>query len=161
MIGAPHRISRGLASLAALVVVFVAVPLALAAAARSRFGAAHPLAEIEPPWRWDPGELGDAVAQPLRDDAVVNLLIRSSLTVIWLALAVIAVTIVTEVVHMLRHQGLPAPHVRGVGWAQRIARWVAVGLIALVPINSFASTASRDRRHRTRRHGAAIGPRHR
>ena len=142
MTGPPHRISRGLASLAALVVVFVAVPVALATAARSRFGAANPLAEIDAPWRWDPGELADAVSQPLRDDAVVNLLLRSSLTVIWFALAVIAVTIVVEVVHMARHQGLPAPHVRGVGWAQRIGRWVAVGLIALLPVNSFASTAN-------------------
>ena len=72
----------------------------------------------------------------------MNLLIRSSLIVIWLALAVIAITIVTEAVHMVRHHGLPAPHVRGVGWAQRIGRWVAVGLISLLPVNSFASTAT-------------------
>ncbi len=116
--------------------------MGLAAAARSRFGAANPLTEIDLPWRWDLDRLGDAVSQPLRDDAVVNLLIRSSLTVIWLALAVIAVTIVTEVVHMIRHHGLPAPDVRGVGWAQRIGRWVAVGLIALLPVNSFTSTAN-------------------
>ena len=139
--GPPHRISRALGSLAALVALFVAVPVALAAASRSRFDAANPLVGIDPPWRWEPAALGDAVAEPLRDDAVVNLLIRTSLTVIWLALAVVAVTIVVEVVHMVRHRGLAAPHVRGFGWAQGIGRWVAVGLIALVPINSFASTA--------------------
>jgi len=142
MTGVPHRLSRGIASLAAIVLFFVAVPVGLVAAARSRFGTANPLAATDPPWRWDVDQLGDAVSQPLRDDAVANLLIRSSLAITWLALAMIAVTIVTEVVHMVRHQGLAAPHVRGVGWAQRIGRWVAVGLIALLPINSFASGAN-------------------
>ncbi len=142
MTGHPQRVGRGLASLLALAVLFGGVPIGLAAAARSRFGSANPLTDIDPPWRWDLGRLGDAVSQPLRDDAVVNLLIRASLTVIWLALAVIAVTIASEVAHMVRHQGLPAPHVRGVGWAQRIGRWVAVGLIALLPVNSFASATT-------------------
>jgi nucleoid-associated protein YgaU len=142
MTGLPNRISRGLASIASIVVVFVGVPIILVIAARSRFDAASPLTGIDPPWRWDLDRFGDAVSRPLREDAIVNLLIRSSLTVIWLALAVIAATIVAEMVHMARHHGLPTPHVRGVGWAQRIGRWVAVGLIALLPVNSFASTAN-------------------
>jgi len=141
MIRQPHRIGRALASLAALVVLFVIVPVGLVAGARSRFGGSNPLGGIAPPWRWRLDELGDAVAEPLRDDAVVNLLIRSSLTIVWLALAVIGITIVTEVIHMVRHQGLAAPRVRGVGWSQGIARWVAVGLIAVLPVGSVTSAA--------------------
>ena len=142
MIGPPHRISRGFASLAAIVVVFVAVPVGLVAAARSRFGAANPLAEIDPPWRWarPTGRCRRAAATRRRRRQPADPIQprhRSGSR-----LAVIAVTIVTEAVHMARHQGLPAPPVRGIGWAQRIGRWVAVGLIALLPANSFASTAN-------------------
>ncbi len=142
MIAPLNRISRGLASLAAIVGLFLVVPVVLVTAARSRFDAASPLTGIDPPWRWDLDRVGDAVSRPLRDDTVVDLLIRSSLTVVWLALAVIAITIVIESFHMVRHQGLPAPHVRGAGWAQRIGRWVAIGLLALLPVDSFSATAT-------------------
>ena len=39
-------------------------------------------------------------------------------------------------VHMIRHRGLPTPSVRGLGWAQRIARFIAVGLIVLIPLST-------------------------
>ena len=54
----------------------------------------------------------------------------------WLAIAVIVVTTVLEVVHMIRHRGLPTPSVRGLGWAERIARFIAVGLIVLIPVST-------------------------
>ena len=142
MIRQPHRLGRGLASMAALVVLLVGVPFTLVAASRSRFGAANPLTDVDPPWRWDLTRVVEALSQPLDDDAVVDLLIRSSFIVIWVAAAVVAVTTVSEVVHMLRHGGLTAPHVRGMGWAQCIGRWVAVGLIAVLPVDSFSSTVA-------------------
>ncbi len=126
----------------AILAIFVAAPLVLARAARSRFGSANPLADIAPPWRWSLEEIGDVVSEPLRDDAVVNLLIRSSLTIIWLALATVAITIVLEVIHMVRHRGMASPRIRGLGWAQRIARWIAVGIVALLPLGSFGSVAT-------------------
>ena len=138
----PRRIGRGLASIAAIAALFVGVPFALVAATRSRFASSNPLDSIEPPWQWNLSRIGDTLSGPLRDDAVVDLVIRTSLVVIWIALAIIAVTIVTEVVHMVRHRGLPAPSVRGLGWSQHLARWIAVGLIALVPLNAFAGTAT-------------------
>jgi nucleoid-associated protein YgaU len=137
-----HRFRRALSSLVVMLALFVFTPWVLITAARSRFDAANPLADIDPPWRWSLGEIGDVVSEPLRDDAVVNLLIRSSLTIIWLALATVAITIIVEVVHMVRHRGMASPRVRGLGWAQRIARWIAVGIIALLPLNSFGSTAT-------------------
>ena len=81
MIAMPHRITRGMASLAATAALFVAVPVGLIATSRMRFGSGNPLHEVDPPWRWDLARLGDAVSQPLRDDAVVNLLIRSSMVI--------------------------------------------------------------------------------
>ncbi len=138
----PHRFSRAISSLLVMLALFVFTPWVLIAAARSRFDSVNPLSDIAPPWRWSFGEIGEIASEPLRDDAVVNLLIRSSLTIIWLALATVAITIAFEVVHMVRHRGMASPRVRGLGWAQRIARWVAVGIIALLPLNSFGSAVT-------------------
>lgn len=138
----PHRFRRAISSFVVMLALFVASPWLLITAARSRFDSANPLADIDPPWRWSLSEIGDVVSEPLRDDAVVNLIVRTSLTVVWLALATVAVTIVVEVVHMVRHRGMASPRVRGLGWAQRIARWIAVGIIALLPMNSFGSAAA-------------------
>ena len=129
-------------SLAVMLGLFVLTPWVLMTAARARFDTANPLHDIAPPWRWNLSEIGDVLAEPLRDDAVVNLLIRSCLTIIWIALATVAITIVVEVVHMIRHRGIASPRVRGLGWAQRIARWIAVGIIALLPLNSFGTAAA-------------------
>ncbi|MFT6293600.1 MAG: hypothetical protein ACJAR2_004231, partial [Ilumatobacter sp.] len=121
--------------------LFVAAPACLVAISRFRFGAASPLAGIAPPWKWSGSDISTTVSEPLRDDAVINLVIRASLTVIWVALMVMALSVVSELVHMVRHRGIPAPRVRGLGWAQGISRFIAVGLIAALPITSVGSTA--------------------
>ena len=140
----PRRWSRFAASVAALVGVGVVVPIGLIAVSRSRFGSANPLAGADPPWRWSSRDVGDALSGPLADDTVIDGIIRLSLCVVWLALAVIIVTTIVEVVHAIRHHGLSLPDVRGVGWAQSIARFIAVGLLAVLPMmtpaTSLAST---------------------
>jgi MYXO-CTERM domain-containing protein len=122
----------------------VVVPIGLIAASRSRFGSANPLAGADPPWEWGSGEVGDALSGPLADDTVIDGIIRLSLCVVWVAVAVILVTTVVEVVHAVRHHGLAFPDVRGMGWAQSIARYIAIGLVALLPMmtpaTSLAST---------------------
>ncbi|MGA9277575.1 LysM peptidoglycan-binding domain-containing protein, partial [Ilumatobacter sp.] len=137
----PPRLGRAVASIAALIVLFVVVPIGVVAATRFRFDTANPLGGTSPPWRWDADSIRDTLTAPLRDDALVDLMIRGSLILIWVALLVIAVTTVTEAVHMVRHRGLAAPHVRGLGWAQGMGRWIAIGLIALIPTNVLASGA--------------------
>jgi hypothetical protein len=140
----PHRWTRFAASVIALLTVAVAVPVGLVAVSRSRFGSANPLAGADPPWRWGSGDVGDALSGPLADDTVIDGIIRSSICVVWVAVAIIVVTTTVEVIHGLRHHGLAFPDVRGVGWAQSIARFIAVGLIAVVPMmtptTSLAST---------------------
>jgi MYXO-CTERM domain-containing protein len=140
----PHRWARFAASVVALAVVGVGVPIVLIAASRSRFGSANPLAGADPPWRWGSGAVGDALSRPIADDSVIDGIVRSSLCVVWVAVAVIVVTTVVEVVHALRHHGLAVPDVRGMGWAQPIARFIAVGLVAVLPTvapaTSLAST---------------------
>lgn len=138
----PQRATRAGSSIAGIVVLFGLIPYVLVAAARARFGGWNPLRDIAPPWKWSISEVTDVLAAPLRDDAVVNLLIRASLTVIWIALAVILVTTLLETIHMVRHRGMPLPSVRGLGWAQRIARWVAIGIVATLPLSSFGSSTT-------------------
>ena len=123
----PHRWSRFAASVAALLAMVVVVPIGLIAVSRSRFGSASPLAGADPPWEWGSNDVGDALSGPLADDTVIDGIIRLSLCVVWVALAVIIVTTIVEVVHATRHQGLSLPDVRGLGWAQTIARFIAVG----------------------------------
>jgi hypothetical protein len=136
----PHRWARFAASVAVLFVVAVIVPVGLIAASRSRFGSANPLAGADPPWAWGSDGVTDALSRPIADDTVIDGLVRLSLCIVWVAVAVIVVTTIVEVVHALRHHGLAVPDVRGVGWAQSIARFIAVGLIAVVPMLTPATS---------------------
>ena len=136
----PRRWSRFAASVAALFAVVVAVPIGLIAVSKSRFGSANPLAGADPPWEWGSNEVGDALAGPLAGDTVIDGIIRLSLCVVWVALAVIIVTTIVEVMHAVRHHGLSLPDVRGVGWAQPTARFIAVGLVAVLPMMTSATS---------------------
>ena len=136
----PHRWSRFAASAVALVALVVVVPVGLIAASRARFGSGNPLSGADPPWRWGSNEVGDALSGPLADDTVIDGIIRLSLCVVWVAVAVIVVTTVVEVIHAVRHHGLAFPDVRGAGWAQPIARYIAVGLVAVLPMMTSATS---------------------
>ena len=105
----PQRWARFTSSVLALLVVVVAAPLGLGAVARSRFGSANPLSGADPPWRWGSDGVGDALSGPIADDTVIDGIVRLSLCVVWVALAVIAVTTVIEVIHAVRHHGLGLP----------------------------------------------------
>ena len=135
----PHRWARFFASAAALVVLAVVVPIGLVTASRARFGSANPLAGADPPWRWGSQDVGDALSGPLADDTVIDGIIRASLCVVWVAIAVLLVTTAVEVVHAVRHHGLAFPDVHRMGWAQSIARFIAVGLVAVLPLMTPAS----------------------
>ncbi|HYN33746.1 MAG TPA: LysM peptidoglycan-binding domain-containing protein, partial [Ilumatobacteraceae bacterium] len=129
----PIDVARVLSSIVALVALVVALG-GLIAVSRARFGSANPLAGVDLGWFGD--DATSTLTQPIADNTVIDGLIRLSLCVAWVAIAVIVVTTVLEVVHMIRHRGLPTPSVRGLGWAQRIARFIAVGLIVLIPLST-------------------------
>jgi LysM repeat protein len=136
----PNLWSRFAASAVALAALVVVVPIGLIAVSRARFGSVNLLAGADPPWNWGSNDVGDALSGPLADDTVIDGIIRLSLCVIWVALAVILVTTVVEVVHAVRHQGLALPDVRGMGWAQSIARFIAIGLVAVLPVMTPAAS---------------------
>ncbi len=130
----PVDVGRVLASIVALVALVVALPVGLVAVSRARFGSANPLAGVDLGWLG--GDAVSTLTRPIADDTVTDALIRLSLCVAWVAIAVIVVTTTLEVAHMIRHRGLPMPSVRGIGWAQRVARFIAVGLIVLIPVST-------------------------
>ncbi len=130
------NVGRFVASALALIGVAVAVPLLLVQASTARFGSASPLGGVDPPWSWDSGVIGDALRKPLGDDALVDLLLRACLCAVWIAVAVIVVNTFAEIVHQVRHRGVPLPSMRRLGWSQGIARFIAVGLLIVLPITS-------------------------
>ncbi len=138
-----HEVARFVGSLLALVAVVVLVPMGLAAVSNRRFGSVNPLAGAVPPWQWFGDDPAAAATDPIADSTILDALIRLSLCAAWVAVVVIAVTTVAEAVHLTRHGGIPRPDIRGLGWAQRVGRLIAAGLIIVLPMApSAASIAS-------------------
>ena len=135
------RVAQLLRSLLALALVGVAVPTALIAAARARFRSASPLGGIERPSRIDWSAIERLVEDRVSEHLVADVVIRVALLVCWAAVLVFVATVVLEVFHMVRHDGLHLPDVRGIGVTQRRARVVAAGLLVLLPSIGPRSTA--------------------
>ena len=139
-----RSIGRFVLSLATFAGIAVGLPLVLAAVARQRFGSANPLAGATAPWDWSGDQVGDGLSGPLDDDTVLDLLIRVSLVTVWAAVAVIVAVTVAETVHVVRHRGIPRPSIRGLGWAQHVGRFVAVGLVVVLPLTASRATIALD-----------------
>ncbi|MGI9646140.1 MAG: LysM peptidoglycan-binding domain-containing protein, partial [Ilumatobacteraceae bacterium] len=131
-----HRIERALASLGLLVALVVVVPSVLMAVSSSRFGSAVPFAGVRPPWRWGADEIRRVAGEPLADSTIIDLLIHTSICVIWLAIGAILLTTIAEIAHMLRHGGIGLPSMCVCGGIQPLARVVATGLLAFAPLHA-------------------------
>jgi LysM repeat protein len=118
------------------------IPQALVKLSERQFGSPFPWAGIAPPWVWDPSSLGDLFAGRLADSALTEGLVRLALGTVWIAVALFAVNVVLEVLHQVRHGGIPSPSVRGLGWSQRLSRFVASGLVVLAPQMGLAKATS-------------------
>jgi LysM domain len=128
-----RRVARALPSVVGLGVLVAAVPAVLIAVARRRFGGAAPWHGVDPPWSWSAEQVADVVTSRVDDGVLLDVVVRVSLGAAWAAVVVLAGTVCAEIVHMVRHGGLAMPPVRGLGWSQRIARSIAVGLLLVVP----------------------------
>ena len=129
-------IGRFAASVVALMLLVVVVPIGLGVVTTERFGSAHPFAgvrsAVDVEHVGSRRHAGTPAERRLGDRGADT----GELCVIWLAVIVMAATTVVETVHMVRHRGVAMPPVRGVGWAQGIARYIAVGLIVVMPLAS-------------------------
>lgn len=123
-------------SVSFLCVLVVGVPWALLVAARARFGGGAPWRGVPSPANWDIVRIRSALTNRLTDDMIADVVVRLSLVAVWTALIVFVVTLVAEVAHMIRHDGLSMPGIRGLGFTQRTARVIAAGLLVLTPLLS-------------------------
>ncbi len=138
-----HDLGRFASSVLVLLLVAVGTPIGLVAVSTRRFGSGNPLAGVQPPWMWGQSDIGAAISEPVADATVIDALVRLSLCVVWVAVAVILITTVGEFLHAVRHRGLPLPDVRGLGWVQGMARFIVVGLVTVLPLATpTASLAS-------------------
>ena len=128
-------------SLGLLALVVVGLPLALVFAARERFGGAAPFHGVPSPAEWRLGRIRTALTERLTEQTVADIVIRLALVVVWVGVFVLVVTVVAEFVHMVRHDGLAMPDIRGFGVTQRTARVIASGLLVVVPLFTSPSIA--------------------
>jgi hypothetical protein len=138
------RPARAAASLGGIAVLVAGVPALLVAAARARFGGDAPWHGVDAPPRWSFDRIWTMLGTRLDDEILLDAVVRIAIGVAWIAVAVVATTIVAETVHMARHGGLALPAVRGLGWSQRIARTIAVGLLVLTPLTSMTRAQARS-----------------
>ncbi len=111
--------------------IAIATPVMLLKVTRARFGGWSPLSGIPPVSRWNRREFASRFTDRLTETAIGDLVIRVSLTVVWIVVLVTVVVVVAEIVHMSRHGGLPMPEIRGLRLAQRGALAIAIGLLAI------------------------------
>ena len=127
----PGGFGRALASILALLLTVVGVPVVLIAISTARFGSGLPLAGVQAPWSWSFGDVESGLREPFDDQTVIELVLRLALVIGWIGVALLLATVAGEFIHQVRHRGIPTPHVRGLGWAQGTARWIVAGLIVL------------------------------
>ena len=131
---AGSRLAAFARALALVGVLVVGVPVALILSARARFGGGAPLHGVTSPSDWEVARIKAALTDRLTEHTVAEIVIRLSLIVAWAAVVVLVLTIIAELIHMLRHDGLAMPDIRGLGSSQSIARVIAAGLLVVVPM---------------------------
>lgn len=139
-----HRersLRRGAGALAGVALLLVGVPVLLLQLSYTLLDSPNPLTGATAPWRWSPGEIKDVLTRALDEQTVVDTIARIGLAVAWIAVLVIAITVVLET-RSLRLHGVSLPRVHGFGWSQAIARRLASGLLALstvIPVHLAAA----------------------
>ena len=134
---------RAVIALVTVGAVFIGAPIGLVRVAAQRFGSSSPLDGLNAPWRWtlhDAKIWGRYLTNGFASThQLIDLLYRAALITLWVCLAVLAYTIITETVFQLRH-GMPSsPRSNPLG---QLGRIVATMLVAVLPISSAASLAS-------------------
>ena len=133
------KLASFLRALVLLALVAVAVPWSLIWAADRRFGGPAPWSAMPPVDEWSVATIRAAATERLSETTIADIVIRLGLAVVWVAVIVLLVTVVAEMVHMVRHAGIAMPAVRGLGPSQDLARLIAAGLLVVVPLLSSPS----------------------
>ena len=123
----------------------VAAPLVLLAAARQRLGHLSPLHGMSAPWTWSVRGLQDWFSGLGRgfetSDDLIVWLFRIGISLGWICVAVLLATVIGEVIFQVRH-GMPStPRRPGLG-CSRLARFIASGLVAVLPVGVTPALAA-------------------
>jgi DNA-binding SARP family transcriptional activator len=138
-----RRLVRALASLLVLGALVVGAPLLLTAIARSRFGGPAPWSGLTGGIVNDGSGAAGVLTAPLSESAVVDLVLRAALGLGWVAVLVVAVSTITEIGAAVRRGGVRSMSRSGASWSTGPARWIAAGLLALVPMVSTVRAPAR------------------
>ena len=136
-----RNLRRGAGALAGVALLLVGVPVLLLQLSYALLDSPNPLTGATAPWSWSTGEIKDVLTRSLDEQTVVDTIARIGLAVAWLAILVIAITVVVET-RSLRLHGVSLPRIHGLGWSQAIARRLASGLLALstvIPVHLAAA----------------------
>ncbi len=125
-----RNLRRGLGALAGLALLVVGVPAVLLRLSRALLDSANPLGGMTAPWTWSGTEIKHTLTRALDNQTVISTISRVGLTLAWMALAVIVISVALEL-RSLRVHGIHLPRLHGLGWSQAIARRLAAGLLAL------------------------------
>jgi len=127
-----------LGSLVVLIALVVAAPAAMVAISRLRFDTSNPVLGIarRPGWsafvEWvAEGRAGSGPRSG--DELILDGLVLVALGTGWVSIVLLVVSIVLETVHRVRYGGNEGPGRRGPQWSRRLTRYVATGLIAVMP----------------------------
>ena len=131
--GRPHRLARFVRALLSLAAIVGVVPVSLIAVSRTLYQSANPTHGLTAPWQWTARGVRQALTHAIAEDELITTLCRVLLTVAWVLVAVVVVTVGIELVHQIRHRQ-PAPRIGGLGWTQTIARNIAAGLIIIATL---------------------------
>ncbi len=133
------RVTRFLWSLLAMVLIAVVIPYMLVSMGRWRFGSARPWEGLEFSNLIDQVAVFISLSGRITDQMLVDFSIRLLVTVGWLCVVLLLVSVTVEVLHQLREGGRPAPRIRSLGWSQTLARSIAGGLLLVMPMQGITS----------------------
>jgi hypothetical protein len=125
-----RNLRRGLGALVGVAALVVGVPAVLLRLSRALLDSANPLGGMTAPWTWSGAEIKDTLTRALDNQTVISTISRVGLTLAWIALAVIVISVALEL-RSLRVHGIHLPRLHGLGWSQAVARRLAAGLLAL------------------------------
>ena len=132
-----HRVRHALVAVSTLSLV-AALPVVFVVVANTRFGHASPLHGMNAPWRWSLDDVRSWVNDLTHgldsSRALVDLFFRAAIVAGWIGLAVLAATVIDEVVFQVRH-GMPSAGQRHLAGLGPFGRRLATSLVALLPLS--------------------------
>jgi hypothetical protein len=133
------RMIRFFWSLVEVALIAAIVPYVLVLMGRWRFGSARPWEGLELSRMIDQVMVVTSPSGRITDQMLVDLTIRLAISVGWVCVVVLMVSVAVEVGQQLRRGGRPTSPIRGFGWSHTVARSIAGGLLLVMPMQGMVT----------------------